>query len=699
MRKIIFPIIIIGALVASFIVGSLVLREKSAEETEASVSKTGLTLELNFGNNNGAATPKVYDSSGNARHATAANAQTCSASMCTFDGTGDYMSGTGTGVFNGTNIGMVFKFRPDSAADDDTYEVLMDGTAASRYGIHKGADSNNNTLFIILGGTTVETIALTTYQQYWKKSQDNILVLSATSGDTNVWLNGVKILSADATTWTAGDPATYYIGASYLGTSLFDGNIYYLKVWNRLLTDAEVDTLTKDRKIATDAPSYSATSTGRLVGWFTLDQNDINGATIYDKSGQGYHGAFSAGVNSTSTAGKIGQGLYFDGSNGQIGITALNWRKDTTSAFAWLKPESTNLTRSVVTSGDVSGPSTTNWGLRINSGEIQIDGDASLLTSSGANIVLNQWNHIGFTNDGATTRIYLNGSEVTNGAHTINNNNTTGEKIGSVGAQDILGSIDDVRVYGYALTAQNVVDLYNATKIKRVNSATKTGLVGYWNMDSNDVNGTLVYDKSGNGNNGTISGAACGNSGKINQSCLFDADGDYISVGTSAALQPANLTFAAWVRRTSSWNNQAIGIFWAKPSGVFDSTSGWHITSDDGANENTPIVLRVSGNNYCYVTADIDTFYPLNEWTHIAGTFNSTTNACSLYKNGVAVTTANSGTPDVINSSADIKYIGLNNGYASSMDDGLMDEVRVYNYDFSAREIANLYNAAKRSYQ
>jgi hypothetical protein len=112
------------------------------------------------------------------------------------------------------------------------------------------------------------------------------------------------------------------------------------------------------------------------------------------------------------------------------------------------------------------------------------------------------------------------------------------------------------------------------------------------------------------------------------------------------------------------------------------------------------MVLRVSGNNYCYVTSDVNTFYPLNEWVHIAGTFNSGTNACILYKNGTAVTTGNSGSPDVINSSSDTKYIGYNSPLQGpSMDDGLIDEVRIYNRDFSAQEVVNLYNATKRGYQ
>lgn len=481
-KKVIISIIAVVA--ASLGVATVIVYAYSTMAT----NRTSLTLSFVFGNNNGSSI--VYDTSGNGRNSTETGTVTFTDDYVEYSGTtGNYLSVPGAGIFNSANTSFAIVFNPDTSVEDDHYDVMLDGDATSRYGIHKGSSSGGYVMYVIAGGTTVESISSSTYRALWKKGEKNILIFSGTSGNTNVWLNGTQILTSDATTWTAGDPATVYVGSSYLGSSAFDGKFYSLRIWNRLLTTAEVEAISADRK------DYMVTSS-----------------------------------------------------------------------------------------------------------------------------------------------------------------------------------------------------------VKYVQSAPRNGLVGYWNMDTNDISGTTVYDKSGNDNNGTITSVTCSVAGQMNEACTFDADGDNIAVGTSASLQPANLTFAAWVKRTSSWNNQAIGLFWAKPSGVFDSTYGWHITSDDGANEDTPIVLRVSGNNYCYVSADIDTFYPLNEWVHIAATFNSGTNSCILYKNGVAVTTGNSGTPDVINSSADTKYIGLNNGYGSSMDDGLMDEVRIYNRDFSASEIKQLYDSAKINY-
>ena len=60
-------------------------------------------------------------------------------------------------------------------------------------------------------------------------------------------------------------------------------------------------------------------------------------------------------------------------------------------------------------------------------------------------------------------------------------------------------SADEV-IYTEPRVWQIASDAVNATYITASN---KTGLVGYWDMDDNNVNGTTVYDKSGQGNDGT----------------------------------------------------------------------------------------------------------------------------------------------------------------------------------------------------
>jgi len=159
----------------------------------------------------------------------------------TFNGSNQYMTLPGAGVFNTANLSILFDFTPVGAAADDTYYVLMDGAdGGTRYGIHKTANANSNTLAILCGGTVVEFIALSIYENYWWANTRNTLVLTSTTGNINVWLNGQQILTSDTTAWTPADPTTVYVGSSFLPGSYFSGDMHHVKVWQKLLTPTQV---------------------------------------------------------------------------------------------------------------------------------------------------------------------------------------------------------------------------------------------------------------------------------------------------------------------------------------------------------------------------------------------------------------------------------------------------------------------------
>ncbi|MFC1600553.1 LamG domain-containing protein, partial [Patescibacteria group bacterium] len=78
----------------------------------------------------------------------------------------------------------------------------------------------------------------------------------------------------------------------------------------------------------------------------------------------------------------------------------------------------------------------------------------------------------------------------------------------------------------------------------------------------------------------------------------------------------------------------------------------------------------------------------LNEWVHVAATFNSTTNEGKIYLNGISQTITNNG--DSITSATNIKRIGgRNNGMYIG---GSLDDVRIYDYVRTPAQIAWDYN-------
>ena len=116
--------------------------------------KTGKTVEWDLGNNDGGATPVVYDTGSAGADLTAANAQTCDDDGCTFDGTADYMTATGTGVYNNANVSIMIEFTPDFDYDDNNTRFFFDATGSvDRF--KKDDNGSSNQLTLKLGGSNV----------------------------------------------------------------------------------------------------------------------------------------------------------------------------------------------------------------------------------------------------------------------------------------------------------------------------------------------------------------------------------------------------------------------------------------------------------------------------------------------------------------------------------------------------------------
>ena len=75
----------------------------------------------------------------------------------------------------------------------------------------------------------------------------------------------------------------------------------------------------------------------------------------------------------------------------------------------------------------------------------------------------------------------------------------------------------------------------------------RAGTVGYWHFD--EGSGTIAYDSSGQGNNGTIYGATW-TSGKVGGALEFDGKDDYVEVPDNPSLDTGSdedVTIEVWV--------------------------------------------------------------------------------------------------------------------------------------------------------
>jgi hypothetical protein len=148
-------------------------------------------------------------------------------------------------------------------------------------------------------------------------------------------------------------------------------------------------------------------------------------------------------------------------------------------------------------------------------------------------------------------------------------------------------------------------------------------LIAAWGFDEGQ--GKVAKDVSGNGHDGTINGAKWVD-GKFGKALEFNGDGDYVLFPHADSLNVKKVSVVAWVY-PKGWNPDlnAIAQKWEDGSNrrqyqltLYQQKNWWYV-SDAGNNWPRTDTTKVIVN--------------LNEWTHLAGTYDGAT--MRAYVNGV----------------------------------------------------------------
>ena len=199
-----------------------------------------------------------------------------------------------------------------------------------------------------------------------------------------------------------------------------------------------------------------------LVAAFAFEET--GGASAADSSGSGNTGAISGAVSSAS--GKFGRALSFDGVNDIVSVADAGSLDLTTGMTleAWVNPQGADW-RTVLLKERPSGLayalySSTDTGRP--SAEIRTSSPAE---TRGPSALPSGWSHLAATYDGATLRLYVNGTQVSSQARSGSIEVGTGAvRIGgnAVWGEYFSGLVDELRIYNRALTAAEIQADMNA---------------------------------------------------------------------------------------------------------------------------------------------------------------------------------------------------------------------------------------------
>jgi hypothetical protein len=204
--------------------------------------------------------------------------------------------------------------------------------------------------------------------------------------------------------------------------------------------------------------------------------------------------------------------------------------------------------------------------------------------------------------------------------------------------------------------------------------ANNAGLVAAYGFE--EASGTQVIDASGNANHGTISGATrvTPSPKHFGKALSFDGTSAWITVNDSDSLDLTNsMTVEAWAYPTaamSSWRSLVL-----KEASGFGAYH-FYANSDVGR---PSTVISVSGAEKELTAGPT---LPINTWTHLAATYNGSTQ--NLYVNGALVgSRPQSGGIDV----SDGKLRIGGNAVWGEYFTGYIDEVRIYSRALTQSEI------------
>ena len=615
-----------------------------------------------------------------------------------FNGT-NYATITDPGIRNTNNFTIGYWMKTSSNADIWS-DSLSFGNNSFRFEI-SGVGNTDVTIYNAGVNASSITCSNCIVPNTWQ-----YIAFTCNSSTWNMYVNGI-LKATGATSGTLIGDGNIYLGARFAGSSMWKGNIDQVKIYNYARTQKQIL-----EDMGTGGPANKSP-----VGYWKFDEG--SGTTAYNNGTQGLslNGNFATGGSAPtwSNDSKSKKALSFNGSQflSVPNNPALVINQEGFTYTAWIKANNFNDAFNMI-----MGRWLPYFNLSQTTGRLHLSMQAAGGQRSAygnTNLNTNQWYHVAATYDrNGYIKVFLNGKlDGIGGPFLGPTDSGSNLYIGQWDASNVYrfnGLIDEVKVFNYALSEDEIKQDYNQSSSTNFGvstqtiGATTTSLeycipgdtslcnppVGEWSL--NEGTGTVVKDTSGNNNNGTWYGPSNHwTQGKIGQGGNFVSGGNYIAAGTGPSLNFGTGDFSV--------------EFWLKYRGstVINNTYGGLVSKDNGSATNPGFTSAIStygssGSNYGIIfsttngawgTGNVEhtNAYNLNTWYHVVGVRKGTT--FTIYQNGKYGTSRDVAGINVdVNNAFDLKISTTNWGTP----DSVIDQVKVYNYARTPAQIAYSYN-------
>ncbi len=526
--------------------------------------------------------------------------------------------------------------------------------------------------------------------------------------DTNVFrdsgydITGIEDLWVQYTVVGDSSSSVFYINGGQVGTTVAAGaggnahwilgglggqsfgyvaNMFY---YNRKLNASEV--LQNYTFLSPRFPNITTTN--------LLVNVQAGNLSSYPGSGATWTNLVSAATTYTITGGTFsssnGGSIVFNGTTTNVPIGTPLSNGTSYTMEAWVFATATGASHNILSSSN-----NVFW---VSGGTLYGGLAGSYTLVSSANFPTNVWKHVAltFSDPVNTMTLYMNGAQVNQNTNVTQTYTSETLRIGShVNAGTPVsfwnGRIAEVRVYNGALTADNLLSNFNATKGNYL-IATSSLVLQYNPFDTASYpgTGTTLSNIAGAGLSGTMTSITY-----TSPYFSFNGTTSQVSVADNASLEPGSgdWTIEVWLRysvitgrtRTflSKTNNGGGSADWGYGFRTNPTTSVTYFEVGNGTNSITSPTTSVTSNVWYQI---------VGVWTNVA------LNSIALYKNGVFVG-SNTHSFASIRDTSNPLYLGNYNGNEFAQQfQGDMGIVRMYNRALTASEVLNNYDANKNIY-